>query len=419
MTSSRTSSTTTAPAVLRSASCPADNLKTYTGADGSTYQIQCDTDYNPGSRGDTIRRVTTFQQCVDACVAFGNACQASSFVPGRVGDNCYLKQSTLYKQAVNIVVHSIRRLTNAIAKRQDETFASTTSVAIEAGSTFTSDDLTGIADKSVDYGNAAYDTDAIAAAEAAFQVQDITNSTSSGSSTFVLPSVNDTIAASQNASIQLAASANNPSSNSTAAILDSSVDTTWTSLSDTTRSIMLMATTSGNLNLAAHTNISSENPQTSLLFSSASGDGVITSDYASRSFVYFPASIASYNASRLRLVDDPYIPRGSRIVTLTPLNIGGGAVYVAADTEGNMMQLAWCDVEGGAPKVFVVTGPEGVAALEMEEVRWSITGGVVNECQALTLATEMVDGLDVGIGGGGWKSDVKVVHVSYTGWLLV
>jgi hypothetical protein len=205
---------------------------------------------------------------------------------------------------------------------------------------------------------------------------------------------------SPNATTQLIALTNlNSTDNATSldnnATLDTSIGTSWTTLYDLTQTVMLSTGFDGNIYLAGYTN-TSDNPQTSVLFDSDAG--IVTSDYASRLFVYFPNSMALYNASRLRLVEDPYIPFGSQVITLTPFAMGSSSVYVPMDTAGDAFQLArYTYADGSTPKVFVVSDPNsGPANLQLPELRWTITGGIVGNCSTLSITSEGESGYDVG-----------------------
>ena len=270
-------------------------------------------------------------------------------------------------------------------KRQDNSTISVPDNSTDAGDVIT------IADSSVDFSDISYDT-AAAADESTFQIVDVTNTTASNSTDgYDLPSLDEILDASANATLDLTNSSDSTSNDTT---LDTSIGTTWTTLYDPTKSVMLSANADGNMYLAQYINITSDNPQTTILFDSA--EGIVATDYLSRMFVYFPISMQNYNASRLRLVDDPYIPIGSRLVTLTPLQIGSQAIYVAVDSLGNMFQMAYCMMESGAPKIFIVDDPDsGTANLMSEEIRWSVTGGVMRNCSTLALTGDLA-GFDVG-----------------------
>ena len=87
-------------------------------------------------------------------------------------------------------------------------------------------------------------------------------------------------------------------------------------------------------------------------------------------------------------------------MTLVPIDYDNDpqtpSVSVAVDTTGEAYFLVLCNFEGvGGDKVFVVRDVDkGIEVLEgdSEEIRWTVTGGVVRTCGPLALG---------GVGGVG------------------
>lgn len=61
-------------------------------------------------------------------------------------------------------------------------------------------------------------------------------------------------------------------------------------------------------------------------------------------------------------------------------------IYVALDTLGNPFYLVACSINGEESKIFLVKDIDaGLTSLLKPEFQYSITGGVVEECDVLAL----------------------------------
>lgn len=155
-------------------------------------------------------------------------------------------------------------------------------------------------------------------------------------------------------------------------------------LQDADSTALLASAADGNLYLAPFSTATS--PSTSFY---CAGDSVTVADENQRFFHYYPATMAAYGVSRLRLSIIMESPLTSQLVTLIPVKTENGNNYVAADTEGNVFLLAVCEAKSwlGA-KVFLVKDyDDSLARLAGREVQWVVTGEEVVRCAPLLLTS--------------------------------
>ncbi|KAL8749824.1 MAG: hypothetical protein Q9184_006653 [Pyrenodesmia sp. 2 TL-2023] len=115
----------------------------------------------------------------------------------------------------------------------------------------------------------------------------------------------------------------------------------------------------------------------------AEGGYVVGDD--SRFFHYYPDVMQQYGVSRIRLSNESEIPLTTHFISLTPVNYNDNNetknVYAAVDTLANYYLLATCNIQGQASKIFLVADPdEGIGKLLDEQLRFTVTGGVVEVC---------------------------------------
>ncbi|KAL9635551.1 MAG: hypothetical protein Q9204_002587 [Flavoplaca sp. TL-2023a] len=145
---------------------------------------------------------------------------------------------------------------------------------------------------------------------------------------------------------------------------------------------------SGNNELVAH-------PDGNLYYTSLGGgslfasvSGFIEGDASGRYFHYYPNAMTTYNVSRLRLSNEDQIPLTAQLIGLTPANYSQDgsdpSIYLAADTNDGVFFPITCDIQGQDSKVFLATDiTQGIATLKEEDLRYTVTGGVVKDCYFL------------------------------------
>lgn len=157
----------------------------------------------------------------------------------------------------------------------------------------------------------------------------------------------------------------------------------YVQLQDETGQYLLAADDSGSFNLVdtnASTGAASSTGTNFLSF-----DNVTVADEMNRLFVYFPTTMRTLGVSRFRLVDGSNDPNTANLVALTPLNYDGlqntPGVYIAESTTGDFFYTVVCNIQGQMSKVFLVTDlTTGVETLKREDLRYTVTGGVVDAC---------------------------------------
>ncbi|KAL8985282.1 MAG: hypothetical protein Q9205_000980 [Flavoplaca limonia] len=138
-------------------------------------------------------------------------------------------------------------------------------------------------------------------------------------------------------------------------------------------------------------NIYYTTPGNGTLFASYSS--FIEGDASGRWLHYYADSMATYNVSRLRLSEEACVPLSAEFVGLVPVIFDPQlpAIYVPTDTNGGVFFPVTCDIQDQESKSFLVTDTaEGIEKLKEESLRYTVTGGVVDECYFL--AWEAPDG---------------------------
>ncbi|KAL8669726.1 MAG: hypothetical protein Q9168_005695 [Polycauliona sp. 1 TL-2023] len=158
-------------------------------------------------------------------------------------------------------------------------------------------------------------------------------------------------------------------------------DTDFFVIHDLSGNDELVADQDGNIYYAA--------PGNGSLFASVSG--FVEGDASGRFFHYYTDTMITYNVSRLRLSDEAHIPLTAEFVGLAPVNYDEQSstpdVYVAMDTNNGVFFPVTCDIQGEESKAFLVTDiAQGVARLKEENLRYTVTGGVVLDCYFLPWA---------------------------------
>lgn len=158
---------------------------------------------------------------------------------------------------------------------------------------------------------------------------------------------------------------------------------------DTTNTLLINPGTNGNLFLS----IVGDSADISTLTSgSLAGDAeskTVVGDTSSRLLHYYPSVMESTGASRLRLAKWDELPNGSKLITLTPIETQGVSMLMAIDADGDYFWPFFCGIKGQLNKVFLVKDPDaGAAALEKENMKFTVTGGDAYSCSPLALLAE-------------------------------
>ena len=158
-------------------------------------------------------------------------------------------------------------------------------------------------------------------------------------------------------------------------------NTSYVNLHDLDSTYSLQASTDGNLYLVS--------PASPSKF--ASDSTFLLGDDNDRYFHYHPNVMTKYGVSRLRLSGADAIPKDADFVALVPVdydnNPGTPSVYAAIDTQGGIFFTMVVNISGQPSKVFLANDPvEGCKALENEKLRFTVTGGVVEDCWYLPWA---------------------------------
>jgi len=148
---------------------------------------------------------------------------------------------------------------------------------------------------------------------------------------------------------------------------------------DTTNTYVLSSDDSGNMYLDS----AAAGPSGDSTF--ALDTGLVVGDESDRFLHYYPDVMAAFNVSRIRLSTQDAVPVTSDIITLAPLDgdseNSAVSVYIAVDSKGDYFYPVTCNIEGQPSKVFIVADPvKGLETLLLEELRYIVTGGIVQEC---------------------------------------
>jgi hypothetical protein len=155
----------------------------------------------------------------------------------------------------------------------------------------------------------------------------------------------------------------------------------YIAIRDTSSIVQLSANTDGNIYLTPYPGAS---PGTAFL----STGSVVTIDDESRSFHYYPDTMAAYGVSRLRLSTTANATVDSQIITLIPTHSPLGPIYTAIDTLGHMFLFAWCNApDWPGAKVFLIKDSTGPQMLQSSEIQWVVTGNKVTKCAPLLLTS--------------------------------
>ncbi|KAF1813202.1 hypothetical protein P152DRAFT_308567 [Eremomyces bilateralis CBS 781.70] len=127
---------------------------------------------------------------------------------------------------------------------------------------------------------------------------------------------------------------------------------------------------------------------------------------------YFHSDVMEkVGVSRLRFASTAYFPAGAQYVSFVPYEAEEGWIYLPPDDAGNVYGTAVCTYKGPAlpAKLFAINDPEtAIEVLMSPDVKYSITGGDVEDCFSLPLreGDDEPDAAWSGVGeGDAWEDD--------------
>lgn len=161
---------------------------------------------------------------------------------------------------------------------------------------------------------------------------------------------------------------------------DDSLGGDFITITDTTNTLQLLAASNGNLNLANVADATSTDNWTI-------NNNTVFADSSSRFLHYYPDLMSAYGVSRLRVGAWGSIPLTANLISFLQISTGGIDALVAIDTLENYYFPVVCLYDGGANKVFLVNDTSSLDFLADASLRYTVTGGVVSECDHLALVS--------------------------------
>ncbi|KAF3006711.1 hypothetical protein E8E13_009234 [Curvularia kusanoi] len=177
-------------------------------------------------------------------------------------------------------------------------------------------------------------------------------------------------------------------SNSTTNATSNATDVNFVDFSivDTTNSLKLNPGKDGNLFLSLVGDSTDLSNLTSGTFTGDSASKTIMGDSSERFLHYYPSTIASSGASRLRLAAWDKLPKGARLITLSQVEVEDQTMMLAIDTKGEYLWPFVCGIKNQLNKIFLVKDPDnGGAALQKENMKFTVTGGEAYNCEPVAL----------------------------------
>ncbi|KAH0279443.1 hypothetical protein KCU91_g1744, partial [Aureobasidium melanogenum] len=367
------------PAKKALGSCPSIDGSTFYDAAGKYYKISCGLDYEGN---DIIEKdgISTLEQCINACDATAGCTGVGFAHDGYYGSNpgCYLKSAQSSNPInsttdLSYIVDSAFLVGALPSRKRDVAVSINAKVASPSPTSASSSSASASTSGSVS------STASLASSSLSVSVSTAASRTSTSSSISVTSSI--TLSKSSSSSMTSSSTSSSASSSATA----TSDNSTNIIITDTTGQLQL--TTSGDGNMYMSQNASAAN--------FASDGSVALGDAAGNFFVYYPDMMAAYGASRFRLAAWGSIPHGAHLLTLTPLQSGSVTALLAVDTLGNFFFPVLCTFEGAQQaKVFLVKDPTAdLSFIAAQELRFTMTDGVVSQCNALALTSKSLQAL--------------------------
>jgi hypothetical protein len=228
------------------------------------------------------------------------------------------------------------------------------------------------------------------ATESAATASETATATSATESASVTPSATSsetsaTASATSSAFPQLVV--NNSTANATNATDVNFIDF---SIVDTTNSLKLNPGKDGNLFLSLLGDSTDISNLTSGTFTGDSASKTIMGDSSERFLHYYPSTLASSGASRLRLAAWDKLPKGAKLITLSQIEVESEKMMLAIDTKGEYLWPFVCGIKGQLNKIFLVKDPNsGGAALQKENMKFTVTGGEAYNCEPVALMVKV------------------------------
>ena len=433
--SSSTSSATSAVGSNLPINCPADNGKNFVDSKGYTYQIKCHIDL-PGDDLSMVE-VSSFEACIESCFSSQNHdCVAVSWVPERANGNCFYKgdrqnlPTELSDTTLGITVHSAVLISapacstlscpensSQYCTSNNELFKMSCEIAYQTdalggfnlktlgecidkcssvwpgvcnGVVFFAAQYRASTSKSFPTTNCypfASGDNPVSYELAAGGTSALTrNARNIGQGLWRRTFEVDTILQSRNVATVSSphgrtALDDMPAEVKKRQVVDTSGDVTYTSLLDVTNTLSLNAAANGNLYITSTTDVAQKTDTTFAVSNNA-----IMGDSLERYLHYFPQEAGVTGASRLRLAAWGSIPKTAELISLVSVGSSAGSMIIAADTKGNSFFMYACAINGQQNKVFLSKDSvNGASVLQDPSLKFTVTGGVVNDCVPLVL----------------------------------
>jgi hypothetical protein len=176
----------------------------------------------------------------------------------------------------------------------------------------------------------------------------------------------------------------------TSSVPSNGLNTTVATVSDTTGVLGLNAAVDGNffISVLNNPNTTNTNYTKGATNTFSFVNDTLIGDTNARLLHYFPQEMTAVGASRMRVAEWGNIPLTATLLSLVPFPDGTGneEVLVGLDTLGNYFWLFVCDVYGYGNKVFLAQDQTyGSDVLQDPNLKFTVTGGVVNDCEPLAL----------------------------------
>ncbi|KAG9527760.1 hypothetical protein KCU93_g4897, partial [Aureobasidium melanogenum] len=368
------------PAKKALGSCPSIDGSTFYDAAGKYYKISCGLDYEGN---DIIEKdgISTLEQCINACDATAGCTGVGFAHDGYYGSNpgCYLKSAQSSNPInsttdLSYIVDSAFLVGTLPSRKRDVAVSINAKVVSTSLASTSSLSAIGSFSGSVSSTASSVSSSSISASSAASRTS--TSSSISATSSAI---------SSKSSSVSSSLTSSSTSSSASSSATATPDNSTNIIITDTTGQLQL--TTSGDGNMYMSQNTSAAN--------FASDGSVALGDAAGNFFVYYPDMMAAYGASRFRLAAWGSIPHGAHLLTLTPLQSGSVTALLAVDTLGNFFFPVLCTFEGAQQaKVFLVEDPTAdLSFIATQELRFTMTGGVVSQCNPLALTSKSLQAL--------------------------
>ena len=180
--------------------------------------------------------------------------------------------------------------------------------------------------------------------------------------------------------------------NSTANATSNATDVNFVDFSIvyTTNSLKLNPGNDGNLFLSLLGDSTDISNLTSGTFTGDSASKTIMGDSSERFLHYYPSTLASSGASRLRLAAWDKLPKGAKLITLSQVEVESEKMMLAIDAKGEYLWPFVCGIKNQLNKIFLVKDPNsGGKALQKENMKFTVTGGEAYNCEPVALMVKV------------------------------